>query len=317
MPQPTGSAVGFRSAATAIALIIGVLLAAAGCVSNDAGDDSAASGGPFRQDPSAAASDAADPTDSPDPLDGDCDGSGQWSCAWIDRFESADTYALLQPGAAGIVVHDRRTGLDWSNANADTSIWAASTIKLAMAADLLERDDDGSIQLTDQDRTWIDDMLLSSDDYAADQLWYAYSGEDDWAFNDDFERMGMTDLQPQPYEEGWPYWGYQMCTARDLVALMNYVLDDLAPPLRDRILPLMRDVDADQQWGVWAAGPAASPGVKDGWTDDYDDLSTVGFVGPDARYTVAIMDDLGGEADFDTGKEIVSQIASLLFDGAF
>ena len=79
----------------------------------------------------------------------------------------------------------------------------------------------------------------------------------------------------------------------------------------------MRDVDADQQWGVWAAGPAASPGVKDGWTDDYDDLSTVGFVGPDARYTVAIMDDLGGEADFDTGKEIVSQIASLLFDGAF
>ena len=39
--------------------------------------------------------------------------------------------------------------------------------------------------------------------------------------------------------------------------------------------------------------------------------------GPDARYTVAVMDDLNGEVDFDTGQEIVSQIVATLFAGGF
>lgn len=252
-----------------------------------------------------------------EPTGAPCGDPGEWSCDWLARFDATDTFALLQPGITGIVVHDRQTGATWSNANADTSMWAASTVKLAMAADLLQRAAAGAIALTDDDRTLIDDMLLSSDDVAADELWYAYAGDDLWTFNNDFVQMGMTDCQPQPYEGGWPYWGYQMCTPEDLNALMNYVLDDLAPSLRDQIVPLMQSVDEDQQWGVWAVGPAGAPGVKDGWTDDLTDLSTVGFVGPDARYTVAIMDHLDGDTDFDAGKELVSQIAAMLFDGAF
>lgn len=265
----------------------------------------------------ATSADAAPSTTADEQCAGSGAGAASWPCEWARRFESADTYAQLQLGATAIVVHDRHTGATWSNANADTPMWAASTIKLAMAADLLQRDAAGAIELSEQDRAWIDDMLIDSDDYAADQLWYAYAGEDNETFNDDFAQMGMTDLQPQPYDGIYPYWGYQTCTARDLVALMNYVLDELAPPLRDQIVPLMQSVGEDQQWGVWAVGAAASPGVKDGWTDDLDDLSSVGFVGPQARYTVAIMDDLNGEVDFDDGTEIVSQVASLLFHGAF
>jgi hypothetical protein len=291
-------------------IIAAVTFGVAGCSSHDGA-------GSMRDEPNAPAA-ATPSTSAPNAApDANCDDPGTWTCAELERFEDADTYAQLQAGVAGIVVHDRQTGATWANANADTSMWAASTIKLAMAADLLERDASGAIALSDQDRSWITDMLVSSDDYAADQLWYEYSGDDNWTFNDDFARMGMTGLEPQPYEDGWPYWGYQMCTPQDLVALMNYVLDDLAAPLRDQILPLMQSVADDQRWGVWAVGPAGSPGVKDGWTDDLDDLSTVGFVGPNARYTVAIMDDLNGEVDFDTGKEILSQIVSTMFDGAF
>lgn len=294
-------------------IIAAATVALTGCSSHD-------SAGSMRDEPNAPAAATATPTTSgPNAPDtAQCDDPGTWTCAELSRFEAADTYAQLQPGVVGIVVHDRQTGATWSNANADTSLWVASTIKLAMAADLLERDAAGAIALSDQDRSWITDMLVNSDDYAADQLWYEYSGDDNWTFNDDFARMGMTSLEPQPYDDGgWPYWGYQMGTPQDLSAMMNYVLDDLAAPLRDQILPLMQSVAEDQQWGVWAVGPSGSPGVKDGWTDDLDDLSTVGFVGPNARYTLAIMDDLNGEVDFDTGKEIVSQIAAAMFNGAF
>jgi hypothetical protein len=72
-------------------------------------------------------------------------------------------------------------------------VWTASTIKLAMTVDLFLRDRAGSITLSGGDRTLIQEMLHSSDDNAADALWFKYSGADHMTFNNDFPRSQVWD----------------------------------------------------------------------------------------------------------------------------
>jgi hypothetical protein len=51
---------------------------------------------------------------------------------------------------------------------------AASTVKLAMVADLLVRERRGSVRLAPADEPLIDAALRESADGAADRLWHAY-----------------------------------------------------------------------------------------------------------------------------------------------
>lgn len=218
----------------------------------------------------------------------------------------------------GIVVRDRQTGAVWSNANAGTPVWTASTIKLAMVVNLFERDRAGTITLSNSDRELIQAMLHSSDDDAADTLWYKYAGADHMAFNDAFSRYGMTSLQPQRgYSKYFPYWGFQKCTPDDLDRLINYVLTQVPPDTRDYIVRQLQAVDPDQQWGVWGAGPQAAPGNKDGWSEEDTGwvMNTVGFAGPGQRYTLAIMNSLNRHGGYDDGRTTDSHIAELLFGG--
>lgn len=241
-----------------------------------------------------------------------------FDCDFQRRFAAVQAYIATRPGTVGIVVRDRRTGAVWRDSYADTPVWTASTIKLAMTVDLFLRDRAGSISLTASDRTLIQAMLHSSDDNAADALWFKYSGADHMTFNNDFPAYGMTSLRPQRgYTTYYPYWGFQKCTPNDLDRLINYVLTRLPATIRDYIVAQLKAVDVDQQWGVWAAGPGAAPGNKDGWSleDTGWVMNSVGFVGPDQRYTVAMMNSLNGHGDYDTGQTTDNHIARLLFDG--
>nr|WP_307796293.1 serine hydrolase [Amycolatopsis sp. 195334CR] len=233
------------------------------------------------------------------------------------RIIRAELYARSRPGFAGLVVHDRQTGAAWRNANSDTLIWACSTPKLAMVVDLLLRDDAGAVDLTDEDRALMHAMLNTSDNDAAHTLWNRYGGED---FATRFPSYGMTDMR---FTDEHPHhWGWILTTANDLDRLMNFVLEKMPAEHRDYLVEEMRAVDANQQWGVWGAGPAAKPGNKNGWSDDNDDgswlVNTVGFVGPDERYTVAVMNNTQVvEGGFETGVETTTRINQILFDGYF
>ncbi|MBV8932952.1 MAG: tat pathway signal sequence, partial [Kutzneria sp.] len=207
-------------------------------------------------DPTAA---AATPTCSAPGVDFDCD--------LRNRIAAAQAYVNGRPGSTGIVLRDRRTGAVWRNDAARRPVWTASTIKLAMVVDLLLRDRAGTIALSGDDRALIGAMLNSSDDKAADTLWFRYAGKDHMAFNSAFPRYGMTSLQPQRgFSTFYPYWGFQKCTPDDLDRLINYVLTELPANLRDYLVAQLRSVAPIQQWGVWGAGPAARPGNKDGWS---------------------------------------------------
>jgi len=240
------------------------------------------------------------------------------SCDLRARIGQVDAYLATRPGLVGYVVRDHLDGGIYANANAGASIWTASTIKLAMTADLLTRNRAGRITLSGQDYANIDRMLHVSDDVAADTLWFKYAGPDHMTFNNDFRAFGLTGLSPKAgYTKFFPYWGFQKCAAADLDRLMDHVLNGLGPADRTYILDRMRTVGPIQQWGVWGAGPAMRPGTKDGWSDEDTGsiANTVGFAGPGERYTLAIMDSLNGQGDIANGEATDTHVAQLLFSG--
>jgi hypothetical protein len=248
-----------------------------------------------------------------------CQDTG-FPCDLQTRIDAADDYAGGRPGTSGIVVHDLRTGAVWHNGHATDPTWTASTIKLAMVVDLFTRQRDGTISLTEADRTLIHAMLHTSDDKAADTLWFRYAGPDHLAYNDNFPHYGLTSIEPQAgFSDYEPYWGFQKCTPEDLDRLMTYVLTRLPRSERTYIVDELRTVDPIQQWGVWGAGPAAHPGNKDGWSQEQGGwvMNTVGFVGDGERYVLTVMNNLRGEGGYDDGRATVTHVSELIFGGYF
>jgi beta-lactamase class A len=234
------------------------------------------------------------------------------------RVVAADAYLSTRPGTVGYVLRDRATGAVYRNSHAGDAVWTASTIKLAMVVDLLTRQRAGSITLTDADNRLIAAMLHSSDDDAADTLWSRYGGADHQAYNNDFPTYGMTGLRPQRgYTATFPYWGFQKATPDDLDRLITYTLTRLNPADTASIVNQLQHVDANQQWGVWGAGPAMAPGNKDGWSleDTGWVVNTVGFAGRGQRYTLAVMNDLGGAGGYDDGVTTTTHLSQLLLAG--
>ncbi|MEN4474311.1 tat pathway signal sequence [Mycolicibacterium cosmeticum] len=237
------------------------------------------------------------------------------TCDLRGRIAAADSYLSGRPGVIGYVLRDRSTGLRYANAAADSMIWTASTIKLAMVVDLLTRERAGALRLSAADRQLMVAMLRDSDNDAADTLWSRYGGPDHRAFNADFPRYGMTSLAPQPgFGDIFPYWGFQKATANDLDRLMNYILGQMNSADAAAIAGEMQRVAPDQQWGVWAAGPAMSPGNKNGWSQEQGGwvINSVGFAGPDQRFTLAIMNALGGEGGYDDGVATTTRLSEIL-----
>lgn len=245
---------------------------------------------------------------------------GPWSCAQQDRFAAVTAYTRRTVGAHGylsVVLTDRATGATWRTGDTARPGWTASTIKLAIAADLLRRDRAGQVRLRPADRHDIASMLNSSDEAASDRLWKAYGNDAVLArFRSDF---GMAGLRFVPGFTPSTYWGFVKCTADDLAALVHWVLTAADPADRGYLVAAMRGVAPNQRWGVWAAGPGQRPGNKDGWSFESDAwgkhwvTDTVGFAGPDERYGVAVMYQVGPSGSLPAGVHAVSDVVALLF----
>lgn len=231
------------------------------------------------------------------------------------RFAEATAYVGRQPGRLGVVVRDRQTGQSWSAGATDRKIWTASSIKLAMATDMLERDRSRVVVLPASDKALMAAMLNSSDNAATMALWKKYGNDAQvarWR-----TRFGMTNVGFVP---GFPSnWGYMKASTHDFAALVSYVLDNAAAQIRDYLVSAMQGVAANQRWGIWAAGSAEHPGNKDGWSYEADDgghnwiTNTVGFAGPQQRYVLAVMYQLPPSGTLAQGVHAVSDLVALLF----
>jgi hypothetical protein len=294
-----------------------VTLAVAGCGPHKTASQTAATAPTTHAAPASTLAPPS-PTPSPTPTCNTTVAAG-FPCAMRERILAAKHYANGLPGTIGIVLHDRVTGATWHNANAGTPQPAASTIKLAMMTDILQRQRAGQFQLTPADRAAMFGALYTSNDVDADHLWYKYENA---SFMDRVRAFGMKNTR----FTNSVYWGDVYTTARDLDNLMNYVLDKAPPRIRHYLVYRLQHVSAlDQQWGVWGAGPANHPGNKDGWEQDPDGVgvwitNTVGFAGPDQRYTLAITYNMGsfgmnGNTGFKFGTNKLTQISAMLFQG--
>jgi hypothetical protein len=244
--------------------------------------------------------------------DADCVQQRRYAAArkYMDEHAATNAYLSVQ-------ITDRKTGKSWQHGPVTHPGWTASTIKLAMATDILRRQRAGEVTLSDADRTDLANMLNFSDENASDRLWQRYGGDAQLArFRDVF---GMSGLHFVPGFTDGTYWGFVKCTTEDLSHLMTYVLTKTAPDDRAYLVSAMRGVASNQQWGVWAAGHDQQPGDKNGWsfeTDSYGKhwvLNSVGFAGPDERYAVAIMFQVQPHSTIAYGTHTVSDVVGLLF----
>jgi len=245
---------------------------------------------------------------------------GGWECPIAERFEPAARLVAEAPGYLGVAVRDRETGQLWTAGAVDRPIWTASTIKVAIIADQLVRARAGELTIGASDRRGFDQMLSTSYNRPATNLWAKHGGE---AALERYRTVfGMTGVQ-FPTEER--LWGAIKATTLDFVALMKFVLEDLHPDDRAYLVHGMRTVAEIQQWGVWCAGPEWEPGVKAGWNVEENPdgerhwvVNSVGFAGPDERYIVSVMYELlpGTQVPghrLGDGEQVVSDVVATLF----
>jgi hypothetical protein len=241
-----------------------------------------------------------------------------WDAAQLQRFGAASALIATKSGHVGMVVRDRTTGLVWRGGEADFKIWAGSTPKLAFAVALREEARAGEITLDATANAQIAKMLNVSDNNSADTLWNRYAKQPATWMKRFQDRYGMTGAT---YVAGFPSrWGFVKCSAQDLANLMSYILDKLDPTDRTYLTTAMQSVGSVQQWGVWGAGAALHPGVKDGWSVEKDDgqdhwiTATVGFVGPNQRYVVAAMyHQLPGGDSISEGVHTLTNLVATVF----
>jgi beta-lactamase class A len=224
-------------------------------------------------------------------------------------------YLSTVPGTVGLVVRDTVTGSTSQAGDPAHATWTASTIKLAVATALLERNRAGTIRLTGADRANLRSMLVDSSNDATDALWQKYDGV---AMIPAFQqRYGMATLA---VVSGYrPYWRHLQCSAADLAAVMAFALANLAAADRADLVGWLRAAARVQPWGVPAAGTGAAPGHKPGWAfkpenrPDHWVVHSVGFAGAGERYVVAVTYDLPKGRTAKQGAQVVSDVAALAF----
>jgi hypothetical protein len=253
-----------------------------------------------------------------DPATRTSDPPPAWSADQLQRFNAASALIASKQGHIGIVVEDRQTGLIWRGGEPNTLIWAGSTPKLAFALALREWARSRGTTLDATTTTQIAAMLSVSDNQAADTLWNRYATSDPTAWMARFHGFGMTTAT---YVDTFPKrWGFVKCSAQDLVGLMDYILTKADPADRAYLVNAMRTVGDIQHWGVWGAGPSLQPGVKDGWSVEKDAgkehwiTATVGFAGPNERYSIGAMyHQLPGGDSIDEGVHTLTDLVATVF----
>jgi len=142
----------------------------------------------------------------------------------------------------------------------------ASIVKADILATLLLQHQQAATTLGEKEREQAIQMIENSDNDAATDLWDDVGAADGMA--DANVRLGL--LHTAPGEDG--YWGLTSTTVTDQLRLLSDLTSARSPlsaSSRTYELGLMREVEADQRWGVTAAATQGTvSAVKNGWLPD-------------------------------------------------
>ncbi|MFG2625967.1 serine hydrolase [Streptomyces sp. NPDC048473] len=212
---------------------------------------------------------------------------------------------LADVGDAEVSVAVLDTGSGARAVYGDGAYDTASIVKVDILAALLLRAQDEKRALTAGERGYATAMIERSDNASATALLRAIGGAE--ALDAANERLGLTGTAAAHA------WGLTRTTAADQLALLKAVFgteSELREGSRTYLQELMGQVEADQQWGVSAAG--SSWALKNGWmprtTTGLWDINSIGQVRADGRtYLVAVLS--GGQRTKETGIALVESVA--------
>ncbi|MER5600115.1 serine hydrolase [Streptomyces sp. NPDC002265] len=196
-----------------------------------------------------------------------------------------------------------------SAAYGDAAFDTASIVKVDILATLLLQAQDAGRRLTAAEKTYATAMIENSDNASASALWkiIGQAGGLDAAN----KRFGLTDTAGG---DGM-LWGLTRTTAADQLTLLQQVFGDdakLSAASQAYVEGLMRQIAADQHWGVSAAADGSAWALKNGWlarsTTGLWDINSIGRVTVDGHdYLVTVLSD--GNATQAGGISLVEKAA--------
>ncbi|MEU6392183.1 serine hydrolase [Streptomyces sp. NPDC046939] len=214
-------------------------------------------------------------------------------------------------GEVSVAVLDVTGGASATYASGDGTYDTASIVKVDVLAALLLRAQDEDRALTAREKAYAAAMIERSDNDATTALWSTIGGAD--GLDAANGRLGLT----RTTGGDGPLWGLTQTTAADQLVLLRQVFgvggSVLSAASRAYVQGLMGNVEADQAWGVSAAGSAgAAAELKNGWlrrsTTELWDINSVGRVSAaERRYLVAVVSN--GSTTKDDGIALVEGVA--------
>ncbi|MFE6040465.1 serine hydrolase [Streptomyces sp. NPDC056452] len=218
--------------------------------------------------------------------------------------ELADALAPLNGGAdVSVAVLDTASGA--GAVYGDGAYDTASIVKVDILAALLLLAQDEGRELNGAEHAWAEAMIRRSDNTSATELLKTVGGAE--GLDAANERLGLTGTTAAHA------WGLTQTTATDQVLLLKAVFgtdSELSETSRAYLTELMGEVQADQRWGVSAAGSGAA--LKNGWmprtTTGLWDINSIGRVeSGGSSYLVAVLS--RGHATKEAGVALVESVA--------
>ena len=221
----------------------------------------------------------------------------------VQTSTPGSTTTPVPPGVQlATAVYDLRANTFLEQSQANTPFAAESLTKLLIAMDLVS-----SGQLAGQNLPRVQNMLATSDDEAANQLWTGDGGP--LIIARSVRRMDLTHTVG-PKDPG--RWGDTVTTATDVVRIYQYLMTKTPAAPRDILLTDLSSTSpratdgTDQNFGIISVVPMGQWWVKQAWACCRPawDVHTTGLVGPDQRYVVVAMSQqptaggFGGAASF-------------------
>lgn len=218
--------------------------------------------------------------------------------------ELADALAPLTGGTdVSVAVLDTASGA--GAAYGDGAYDTASIVKVDILAALLLLAQDEGRELNGAEHAWAEAMIRRSDNTSATELLKTVGGAG--GLDAANERLGLSGTTAAHA------WGLTQTTATDQVRLLKAVFgtdSELSASSRAYLTELMGEVQADQRWGVSAAGSGVA--LKNGWmprtTTGLWDINSIGRVeSGGSTCLVAVLS--RGHATKEAGVALVESVA--------
>ncbi|MCP2168735.1 serine hydrolase [Goodfellowiella coeruleoviolacea] len=218
-----------------------------------------------------------------------------------------DLGAVAAGAEFGVAVWDRRTSGMVVDHHAEATFTSASLVKLLIALEALDH--------ASPETARIRQMLSASDDAIASALWTKYGSTaivTRWA-----QRLQLADTRP-PKSPG--RWGDTLVSARDVVLVYRYILEQASASTRQLILGALTRFTAagsdgfSQEFGLAGLAGSTPVAVKQGWACCLPDrvLHTSGVAGADDRFIVVVLSSRAQSVGWPMARKQVNAMVSAL-----